>query len=186
MKVISLNKFGGLISKAQKNDRKAQQRLYEMLSPKMLSICRYYVSGLNDAEEIMLTGFYKIFLNIKKFQNKGSFEGWVRKIMVREAISFIRSRKQLVFNTDKPLENEVYTNNIQIEINTAEIQQLIDNLPEGYRLVFIMYAIEGYKHHEIAQLLNISVGTSKSQLFKARQVLQQKIKKINNIGYGTR
>ena len=99
--------------------------------------------------------------------------------------SFLRSKKQLEFSTDDVVFPETATNNIKANMDVAEIQQLIDNLPDGYRMVFVMYAIEGYKHHEIAELLNISEGTSKSQLFKARQILQQKIKELNNNSYGT-
>ena len=103
----------------------------------------------------------------------------------REAISFLRRKKTIEFTTnDDYLEND-YSNNIKTNIEVAEIQQLIDSLPEGYKIVFVMYAIEGYKHYEIAKLLNISEGTSKSQLFKARQLLQEKIKILDNNSYGT-
>ncbi len=105
--------------------------------------------------------------------------------MVRESISYLRQKKRIEFAAeDQYIEND-YANNINTTIEVAEIQQLIDRLPEGYRMVFVMYAIEGYKHQEIGGLLNISEGTSKSQLFKARQMLQKKIKEQNNSSYGT-
>jgi RNA polymerase sigma-70 factor (ECF subfamily) len=105
--------------------------------------------------------------------------------MVREAISFLRQKKSIEFSSNELETQEKATYTIDSEMDVDEIQQLIDNLPEGYRMIFVMHAIEGYKHHEIAELLNISEGTSKSQLFKARKLLQENIKTLNNTGYGT-
>lgn len=186
MKVIQLHKNETkLIQRAAKNNREAQHILYELHAPKMLSVCRYYIKDVHKAEEVMLNGFFKVFKYLKTFKNEGSFEGWVRRIMVREAISFLRQQKHVEFTAEDEILKQDYTNNIKTNIEVAEIQQLIDSLPEGYKIVFVMYAIEGYKHHEIAELLNISEGTSKSQLFKARQMLQKKIKELNNSSYGT-
>jgi len=105
--------------------------------------------------------------------------------MVRESISFLRQQKKIEFSIEDVTIPQDYSNNINTEIEVAQIQQLIDELPEGYRMVFVMYAIEGYKHYEIAEMLKISEGTSKSQLFKARQLLQKKIKELNKTSYGT-
>lgn len=186
MKVINLyNNHSSLIKKAASNSRKAQHQLYEMHAPKMLSICRYYIKDLQKAEEVMLNGFYKAFINLKNFKNEGSFEGWLRKIMVREAISFLRQDKKIEFYLEDVQIAQQPSNNIATVIELDDIQQYIDDLPEGYKLVFVMYAIEGYKHHEIATLLNINEGTSKSQLFKARQLLQNRINKSNMINNGT-
>jgi len=186
LKVIQLHKNEAqLIKKASQNNREAQHMLYEWHAPKMLSVCRYYISDVHHAEEVMLNGFFKVFTKLKSFNNKGSFEGWIRRIMVNEAISFLRSKKQLEFSTDDVVFSETATNNIKTNMDVAEIQQLIDNLPDGYRMVFVMYAIEGYKHSEIATMLGMSEGTSKSQLFKARQLLQQQLTKQNTINYGT-
>lgn len=173
-----------LIKKAAKGKRQAQHILYETYAPKMLSVCRYFIKDIQNAESVMLTGFFKAFKNLGTFQDKGSFEGWMRRIMVRESISFLRQQKTIEFSVE---ENDYFHgnyDNISSNIEVAQIQQLIDNLPEGYRLVFVMYAIEGYKHHEIAGMLEISEGTSKSQLFKARQMLQKEIKKLNTNSYG--
>lgn len=185
MKVIQLHKNETkLIQRAAKQNREAQHVLYELHAPKMLSVCRYYIKDVHQAEEVMLNGFFKVFKYLKSFENKGSFEGWIRRIMVRESISYLRQKKTIEFAEEEYIEHD-YTNNIKTNIEVAEIQRLIDSLPEGYRMVFVMYAIEGYKHFEIAELLNISEGTSKSQLFKARQLLQKKIKELNNSSYGT-
>ncbi|MEZ4801815.1 MAG: RNA polymerase sigma factor [Gelidibacter sp.] len=186
MKVIQLhNNTTELIGKAAKNNREAQHVLYELHAPKMLSVCRYYVKDVQKAEDVMLNGFFKAFTHLSSFKNEGSFEGWLRKIMVREAISFLRQQKNVEFMVEEFELNNDSSNNINTEIEIAEIQQLIDDLPEGYKMVFVMYAIEGYKHQEIADILKITEGTSKSQLFKARQLLQQRIHELNKTGYGT-
>lgn len=174
-----------LIQRAAKNNREAQHVLFEMHAPKMLSVCRYYVKDVHKAEEVMLNGFFKAFVNLNSFKNEGSFEGWLRKIMVRESISFLRQQKPIEFSIEEIEASNDHSNVMETNLEVNDIQQLIDELPEGYKMVFIMYAIEGYKHHEIAELLNISEGTSKSQLFKARQMLQQKLKELNTSSYGT-
>ncbi len=186
LKVIQLHKNeAALIKRAVKNNRDAQHALFELHAPKMLSVCRYYIKDLQDAEEAMLNGFFKVFSNLKSYKGDGSFEGWIRSIMVRSSISFLRQKKQIEFVIEDIDIKKGYTNNIKTDMEVAEIQQLIDGLPEGYKMVFVMYAIEGYKHNEIAKMLNISEGTSKSQLFKARKLLQQQINHINKMSYGT-
>ncbi len=187
LKVIQLHQKNNttLIKKAAKGKREAQHTLFEIHAPKMLSVCRYYIKDMQYAESVMLNGFFKAFTNLKTFKNEGSFEGWLRRIMVRECISFLRQQKTIEFSVEEVILPQDYSNNIHTEIEVAQIQQLIDELPEGYKMVFVMYAIEGYKHHEISEILNISEGTSKSQLFKARQLLQKKIQHINTTNYGT-
>lgn len=175
-----------LLKSAIKHNREAQHILFELHAPKMLSVCRYYIKDLQHAEEVMLNGFFKVFSNLKQFKADGSFEGWVRRIMIREAISFLRKQKDIIFSIEEVTIKPNYSDNISSEIEVAEIQEHIDALPEGYKMVFVMYAIEGYKHHEIGTLLNISEGTSKSQLFKARKLLQERIKESNKkISYDT-
>lgn len=144
-----------------------------------------YISDLHHAEEAMLNGFFKVFSNLASFRNEGSFEGWVRRIMVRESISFLRVQKDIEFRDEAIEDGRQGFNSVQAEIDAEHIQKLIDALPEGYRVVFVMYAIEGYKHQEIAEMLNITIGTSKSQLFKARKMLQEKLELQNTSGYGT-
>jgi len=136
----------------------------------------------------MLNGFLKAFTHLKQFQDTGSFEGWLRKIMVREAISYLRQAKKIEFPVDDIESNQYQEsyNNVHSNMDVAQIQQLIDQLPEGYKIVFVMYAIEGYKHQEIADMLNITEGTSKSQLFKARKQLQQQLQVLNSSQYGTK
>ena len=185
MKVIQINNEKQLIKKAIKADRSAQRRLYELHSPKMLSVCRYYIKDVFQAEEAMCNGFLKVLTHLESYKETGSFEGWIRRIMVRESISYLRGMKKLHFSDDGEFLPKDTVNNIKSKLEVNHIQQLIDELPEGYRVVFVMYAIEGYKHQEIAKTLGISESTSKSQLFKARRALQSKLQAENKLSYGT-
>ncbi|MFD2292031.1 RNA polymerase sigma factor [Mariniflexile gromovii] len=186
LKVIQLHKDEPtLIKSAAKGNREAQHLLFELHAPKMLSVCRYYIKDVQHAEEAMLNGFFKVFSNLNNFRADGSFEGWIRRIMVRESISFLRRQKEVEFPVEDFENVNEYSDDINTSVEVAQIQQLIDALPEGYKMVFVMYAIEGYKHHEIADMLKITEGTSKSQLFKARKMLQERLQELNkNTGYG--
>ena len=173
-----------LIKLATENNRQAQQQIYTHFSPKMLGVCRQYIKDIHQAEDIMITAFMKVFVNIKNFENKGSFEGWIRRIMVNECISFIRVQKKIKYVEDETYFEESF-NNIESQFSTDDIQSLIDSLPDGYKTVFNLYAIEGFKHKEIASMLEINEGTSKSQLSHARKMLQTQINKLKNYEYGT-
>lgn len=174
-----------LIRKSASGNREAQQRLYDKFAPKMLGVCRQYVKDRHFAEDVMVNGFVKIFKNLDSFRFEGSFEGWVRRIMIRESISFLRKRQFVVYDDEIYERNEPAGISDSNEVDAEYIQQLIDNLPNGYKLVFVLHTIEGYRHNEIAEMLQISEGTSRSQLFKARKLLQEQLKKQNIIGYGT-
>lgn len=185
MKVINLHQEENeLIQLAVENNRQAQQQIYSKFSPKMLSVCRQYIKDIHQAEDIMIIAFMKVFTNLKNFQHKGSFEGWIRRIMVNECISFIRVEKKLKYSEEENYVEESF-NNIESQFSIAEIQYLIDSLPDGYKMVFNLYAIEGYKHQEIASMLGINEGTSKSQLSHARKMLQGQINKLKNYSNGT-
>ena len=177
LKIIALsNNEKAWIKKAISGDSKAQQTLYEKYAGKMLGVCRQYVKDVQFAEDVMVLAFVKVFQNLESFEHRGSFEGWIRRIMVRESISYLR-KKQFVVYDDEIVENqEKATNSVYSAFDVAYIQEQIDKLPEGYKMVFLLYAVEGYKHHEIAEMLQISEGTSKSQLFKARKMLQENLK----------
>lgn len=153
----------------------AQRNLFELHSPKMLSVCRMYVKDLHHAEDVMLKGFFKVFKNLKKYKGKGSFEGWIRKIMIREALDFLRSQKRQGYPEELREDQSVSENIFEQKIEIDEIQKQIDSLPEGYKNVLLLYAVEGYKHHEIAEILGISENTSKSQLSKARKALRKNL-----------
>jgi len=185
MKVINLHhEENELIQLAVENNRLAQQQIYTQFSPKMLSGCRQYIKDIHQAEDVMITAFMKVFTNLQNFQHKGSFEGWIRRIMVNECISFIRVEKKLKYVEDETYFEESF-NNTESQFAIADIQFLIDSLPDGYKMVFNLYAIEGFKHHEIASMLGIKEGTSKSQLSHARKMLQAQINTLKNYEYGT-
>lgn len=185
MKVINLHQEEReLIELAVENNRHAQQKIYSKFSPKMLSVCRQYIKDLHQAEDIMITAFMKVFTNLKNFKHEGSFEGWIRRIMINECISYIRVQKKVKFIEDENYFEESF-NNIESQFSVEDIQFLIDNLPDGYKMVFNLYAIEGYKHQEIAEMLGINEGTSKSQLSHARKMLQNNIGKLKNYTNGT-
>lgn len=152
----------------------------------MLGVCRRYIKDLQFAEDVMVNGFVKVFQGLDTFRHQGSFEGWIKKIMVRESISYLRKQQFVVYD-DAVYERqgEKSISDTSAKLDTEYIQSMIDALPEGYKTVFVLYAVEGYKHQEIAEMLAISESTSKSQLFKARKLLQQGLKKQNIIGYGT-
>lgn len=187
MKVVSLHKnYKPLISRASKGNQKAQHQLFEFFAPKMLSVCRQYMKNNVLAEEVMLTGFLKVFTNLNSFKAQGSFEGWIRRIMVNESISQLRKEKKLIFKDEDYFENSLdLVAYVDTTIEVSEIQKLIDQLPHGYKTVFVLYVVEGYKHSEISEMLEISESTSKTQLFKARKMLQTLINKENTISYGT-
>lgn len=185
MKVINLHQEEKeLIQLAVENNRHAQHKLYSTYSSKMLSVCRQYVKDLQQAEDIMITAFMKVFTNLKNFEHKGNFEGWIRRIMVNECISYIRVQKKVKFIEEEDFFEERH-NNIESQFSVEDIQFLIDSLPDGYKMVFNLYCIEGFKHQEIAAMLGINEGTSKSQLSHARKMLQENISKLKNYTNGT-
>jgi len=187
VKVIQLHKSEKkIIQKACAKDRNAQRELYEKYAPKMNSVCRYYVKDIHEAEDIMMMAFFKAFKNLKTYSNDGNFEGWLRKIMVNECISFFRKKKQVEISDTFDTAVETATDAVALHYNTEEIQTLINQLPDGYKMVFILFAVEGFSHKEISEKLQVSISTSKSQLFKARKLLQQKIIALKNNSNGTR
>lgn len=186
MKVIPLHhEETKLISLAIDNNRQAQQQLYLQFSSKMLGVCRQYIKDIHQAEDVMITAFMKVFVHLKNFENKGSFEGWIRRIMVNECISYLRANKKINYIEEENFVKES-CNTLEDSLTVEEIQTLIDTLPEGYKMVFNLYAIEGYKHQEIAKILHISEGTSKSQLSHARKMLQHQINRLKNKENGTK
>ncbi len=179
MKIIPLhNQTNQLIADAIKQKREAQQELFELYSPKMLGVCRQYVKDVHHAEDLMLSGFLKVFTNLSKFKNEGSFEGWIRRIMVNTCISYLRKKNPVQLSDEEYVFQKQTIDSLEAT-ELQDIQKLIDELPTGYKMVFNLYAVEGYKHAEIAKELNITESTSKSQLFKARKWLQEQYVRMN-------
>jgi RNA polymerase sigma-70 factor (ECF subfamily) len=156
-------------------DRAFQTKLYDLYASKMLGVCMRYSKNREEAEEVLHEGFLRVFTYIKKFRGDGSFEGWIRKIMVNAALHRYRSKIHLspVVHIDAMDYDAVAESNILSNLNTKELLLLVQTLPAGYRMVFNLYVFEGYKHREIAEALGISEGTSKSNLYDARTFLQK-------------
>ena len=185
MKIIHLHhEETELIKLAVENNRQAQQQIYSRFYSKMLSVFRQYIKDIQLAEDVMITAFMKVFTSLSKFEHKGSFEGWIRRIMVNECISYLRVQKKVKFAEDEFFVEESF-NEIDSQFTVDQIQFLIDALPDGYKMVFNLYAIEGYKHNEIAKMLGINEGTSKSQLSHARKMLQTQITILKKQDNGT-
>jgi len=163
-----------LIEGCAKNDRKAQQMLYERFAPEMFTVCLRYVRETAEAEDVLVKAFMKVFQNIEKFKGKGSFEGWVRRIVINEGLAYLRANKTMYLEVDIEKADKTTAANTD-HLEAEELMAMVQQLPVGYRTVFNLYAIEGYSHAEISEMLNISEGTSKSQLSRARQLLQKMI-----------
>ncbi|MFL3661562.1 MAG: RNA polymerase sigma factor [Polaribacter sp.] len=185
MKTIKLYNEKLLIKKAIQNDREAQEQLFVRHSPKMLGVCRQYVKDIHHAEDLLLSGFLKVFTKLATFKNEGSFEGWIRRIMVNTCISHLRKKNLVNLSDEDFVFNEAATESLE-NTSVTDIQKLIDALPEGYKIVFNLFAIEGFKHSEIASNLGISVSTSKTQLFRARKLLQKNYIKMNTFEHGNK
>jgi len=156
------------------NNELAQKAVYDSFAPKMLGACLNFISDRSIAEEVMNNGFVKAFFNIKKYKSEGSFEGWIRKIMIRESLSFLRKKKFLISDQSETILQHQKTYQKPVE-EVSEIQRLIEKLPIEFKLVFNLYAVEGYSHQEIAELLNIPQATSKTRLFRARKLLKEQL-----------
>ena len=182
MKVIKLHyQEKELIAAAVKKDRLAQKTIYEKFAPKMLAICNRYVKNIAEAEDVMITAFMKVFTQIQNFENKGSLEGWIRKIMVNDAISYLRTQKKLVYFEEINVTENYEKPAIELQCEMEVLEKIIEDLPIGYQTIFNLYSIEGLKHQEIAKILNIEEGTSKSQLFMARKMIKNKIEQQHKI-----
>jgi RNA polymerase sigma factor (sigma-70 family) len=156
------------------SDELVQKAVYESLAPKMLGACLNFISDRSMAEEVMNNGFVKVFFNIKTYKSEGSFEGWVRKIMIRESLSFLRKKKFIISDQSETILEHQKTYQEPIE-EVSEIQRLVMQLPMEFKVVFNLYAIEGYSHREISELLKIPEPTSKTRLFRARKLLKEQL-----------
>lgn len=161
-----------LLLKCQRNDRKAQRQVYEKMAGRLYSVCKRYLKNDEDIEEVLADTFYKIFTKIGQLQDPDTFEAWAKKIAVNECLQKLRTVKTLFISLEDSLTepSEGSSEHISFE---KDILNLLNFLPEGCRAIFNLFAIEGYPHKEIASMLSISEGTSKSQLNFARKKLQE-------------
>jgi len=164
--------------------RRAQNQLYQKYAAGMLGVCLRYSKNIAEAEDILQEGFIKVFKNVRKFRNQGSFEGWIRRIMVNSAITHFNKNKIYFEEIDEDqmeFPDATETHEAFTPVNQEVLLNLIQNMPEGYKMVLNLYVFEGYTHKEISEILNVSENTSKSQLSKARKYLKNKLEELNKV-----
>lgn len=166
-----------LIEGCKKGDRLAQKELYELHSRKMMGVCLRYVSDRETARDLLQDGFVKVFTSMGSYSGMGSFEGWMRKIFVNCALEYLRKSDVLRDSTDLDSTAELMhpDSSAVSDLSAAELMNLVKELPAGFRTVFNMFAIEGYSHKEISEMLDITESTSRSQFTRAKQLLQRRI-----------
>ena len=175
-----------LVKRCKANERKAQEMLYKQFASKMLGVCLRYATDRMEAEDMLQNGFIKVFQKIEDYRGEGSFEGWIRRIMVHSSIEYYRKYHKMVQLVD--IEDAGSHTSVDAlatsKLAANELMALIQQLAPGYRIVFNLYAIEGYSHREIAEMTGLSEGASKSQLSRARAVLKEQIVKMESKRYG--
>lgn len=166
-----------LIKECLKNNRNAQKQLYDKYASKLMGVCVRYTNAKEDAEDVLIEGFTTIFQKLSMYKGDGSFEGWMKRIMINTAISHFRLNSKYRFHQDiEEVHQEIEHQETVIEkMETQRIMKLVNSMPEGYRMIFNLYAVEGFTHREIAEQLGLSEGTSKSQFSKARKWLQSRL-----------
>ena len=175
-----------LIQGCAQGSRRSQHRIYKQFYGKMLGVCLRYIPHRDEAKDVLQEGFIKVFSHIDRYNGNGSFEGWIRRIMVNTAIdAFRKNRSQAMYPDSEHIDRikddsaeDDDDNNIFEHIDTKRILQEVQNLSPAYRMVFNLYVLEGYSHQEIADELGISVGTSKSNLSKAKMNLKKALKSL--------
>lgn len=162
-----------LIEACKQENPKAQKLLYDRYAPTMFGVCKRYIANRQDAEDVLIEGFFKVLTKIDQYGGTGSFEGWIRRIVVNEALMFLRKRHTFHLSIEADEVDVPEDPTIVQELAAQDILDILDELPTGYRTVFNLYVLEGLKHREIADALGISINTSKSQLILARRRIQE-------------
>jgi len=163
-----------LIEGCKQQDRQAQKLLYDQYASKFYALCCRYIKDKMEAEDVLITAFTKILNRIDQYTGEGNFEGWMRKVVVNDALSYLRKNKNMYLETDiSAADYEPDYDKLENRLEAEDLLKMIESLPTGYRIVFNLYAIEGYSHKEIGEQLGISENTSKSQLSRARAALQK-------------
>lgn len=170
-----------LIDECKKGNRLAQKELYDKYARKMMGVCLRYVSDRETARDLLQDGFVKVFSSLDSYTGSGAFDGWIRKIFVNGALEYLRKGDVLREASDwdsiaEPVES--FSVSAVSELSAAELMKLVQELPAGFRAVFNLFAIEGYSHREIAEMMNITESTSRSQYTRARQLLQKRVKEL--------
>lgn len=166
-----------LIKGCIEGDRRMQEELYRRFSPKMYAVCLRYANNTNDAQDLLQEGFIKVYRNLHRFRAEGSFEGWIRRVFVNTSIEHFRKKSAQLSSVSEREESTIEDTDITALDSLAEkdIISIVQELSPGYRTVFNLYVVEGYAHKEIGEMLGISEGTSKSQLARAKSILQKKV-----------
>jgi RNA polymerase sigma-70 factor (ECF subfamily) len=173
-----------LINDCQKNDRKAQEQLYRLYSPKLFSVCLKYSRNYTEAQDNLQDGFLIIFKKIEQYSFKGSFDGWLKRVMINHVLQQYRQETFLsLVKEDVPDDDEIEIDDEDISLEY--LLKIIQELPNQYRLVFNLYVLDGYSHQEIAEMLTINLGTSKSNLARAKMILREKIELFKNKEFKT-
>lgn len=173
-----------LLEGCRAGDRKMQEMLYRQTASGMLAVCMRYSRDRMEAEDVLQLGYIKVFQKVGEYRGEGAFEGWIRKIMVNTAIeSYRKNLRTIAAVSFEEMNEQPYTDFDFSRMGMQDLLGLIQKLSDGYRIVFNMYVMEGYSHKEIAQTLDISEGTSKSQLFRARAILKEEIIKMEGTNY---
>lgn len=175
MNGIDLNE---IIERCKKQDRKAQQWLFQQYAGIMMALCYRYTGRADDAQDVLQDGFVKVFMKLDKYSGTGSFEGWMKRIMVNTALEWLRKKDHLrnALTVEDQLDVSQHEPDALSKMTHQELLDAVAKLPAGFRTVFNMYAIEGYNHKEIGEVLGISSGTSKSQYARARAQLMKMVK----------
>jgi RNA polymerase sigma-70 factor (ECF subfamily) len=166
-----------IIQGCLKQDRQAQKALYDKYSPVMFGVCKRYCKNREDAEDVLINGLFKAINNIHQYSGTGNFEGWIRRIIVNEALMFLRKRKKITVEIEEYHFDSSKGGSIEDELAAQDILDLLAELPTGYRTIFNLYVLDGLKHREIAEALGISINTSKSQLILAKKRMQELLAK---------
>lgn len=165
-----------LIARCRRHDRHAQKHLYDHYASRLFALCCRYIKDRMEAEDVLITSFTRIFDKLDQFKGEGSFEGWMKRIVVNESLGYLRKNKSMYLEMDiQAADNEPDFNKLESQLGEEELMKLIGELPSGYRIVFNMYVVDGYSHKEIGLHLGISENTSKSQLSRARVMLQRNL-----------
>jgi len=171
-----LKELDQLIKDCVAGKQQAQAQLYHIFSSKMYGVCLRYAKDSTEAEDNLQEGFIKVFTNLKKFRHDGSFEGWIRRIMINVSLEKLRKQNKLYPVEDVAIYDSInFSDDVIAKISADDLMKLVQELPPRYRLVFNLYVIEGLSHQEIAKEMTITQGTSKSNLARARDILKKKV-----------
>jgi RNA polymerase sigma-70 factor (ECF subfamily) len=174
--------YGDIIRRSLDGDQAAQKALYDALAGKMYGVCLRYARDESEARDMLQDGFIRVFQSLDRFRFEGSFEGWVRRIIVNTALEYLRKEDYRTTSIeDADFQDPPGSHDVESGLSAQDLLAMIRELSPRYRMVFNLYAIEGYSHKEISEMLNISEGTSKSNLSRARTILQEKIKKLDKL-----